>query len=465
MRRRTDDISLYSPRQSSSMNNKEFLAAIAIAVLFLVRMLGLFTILPVLPLVAEELVSSTPLLIGVAIGIYGLSQAVLQVPLGLASDRFSRKSVITFGLVIFILGSLVAAMAEDIFGIILGRFLQGCGAIASTLLALVSDVTRVEQRSKAMAIIGAGIGTSFGVSIVLGPVIAAYAGLSGVFMFSAMVGVLGLIILWTVVPTPISLKTNLDTKVVMEKFSSVLFNSSLIPVNLGVFFLHYFLTAGFLVFPLLFREVGISDADHSMYYLGILFASVVLMAPFVWVSDRKGRSRSVMQWMVMVLLLAMLGLASVKGSVALVLFMVAFFIGFNLLEVLLPAHMSRVVAAGTRGTGMGVYSTFQFLGTFAGGVVGGVLLSYGDISTVLYVNSGVCVFWFLLSFKVENLNEVESRTIDLRSDVGLPANQVVEGLLSVNGVLDVVLIEEERVAYLKVDSDRFNETDIQQFTQ
>tara|TARA_E500000331_G_scaffold357136_1_gene417704 strand:- start:4728 stop:5246 length:519 start_codon:yes stop_codon:yes gene_type:complete len=172
-----------------------------------------------------------------------------------------------------------------------------------------------------------------------------------------------------------------------------------------------------------------------------------------------------MQWMVMVLLLAMLGLASVKGSVALVLFMVAFFIGFNLLEVLLPAHMSRVVAAGTRGTGMGVYSTFQFLGTFAGGVVGGVLLSYGDISTVLYVNSGVCVFWFLLSFKVENLNEVESRTIDLRSDVGLPANQVVEGLLSVNGVLDVVLIEEERVAYLKVDSDRFNETDIQQFTQ
>ena len=200
------------------MNNQEFRAAIAIAVLFLVRMLGLFTILPVLPLVADELVSSTPFLIGVALGVYGLSQAVLQIPLGLASDRFSRKAVITFGLLIFIFGSLVAAMSESIYGVILGRFLQGCGAIASTLFALVSDVTRIEQRSKAMAVIGVGISMSFGISLVLGPIIAESFGVNGVFAFSVLIGLVGLIILWTVVPTPISVKTNLDTKMVLDKF-------------------------------------------------------------------------------------------------------------------------------------------------------------------------------------------------------------------------------------------------------
>jgi len=447
------------------MNNQEFRAAIAIAVLFLIRMLGLFTILPVLPLVADELISSTPFLIGVALGIYGLSQAVLQIPFGMASDRFSRKAVITFGLVIFIFGSLVAAMSESIYGVILGRFLQGCGAIASTLFALVSDVTRIEQRSKAMAVIGAGIGMSFGISIVLGPIIAASFGVNGVFIFSALVGLLGLIVLWTIVPTPISVKTNLDTKVVLDKFSSVLFDSSLVPVNFGVFFLHYCLTTGFMAFPFLFRDVGISDGDHSIYYLGILFMSILLMSPFIWLSDQKGRSRLVMQWMVVMLLIAMLGLVEGTGSTALLLFMVVFFVGFNLLEMLLPAHMSRVVAAGTRGTGMGVYSTFQFMGTFAGGVIGGFVLSFGDISTVLYVNAGVCLIWLLLLFRLQSLSEIESRTVDLRSNKELPANEVLEGLLSIHGVLDAVLIEEECVAYLKIDSNKFNEADIQQFTQ
>ena len=445
------------------MNRQEIRAAIAIAVLFLVRMLGLFMILPVLPLLVDEM--GTPFLIGVAIGIYGLSQAVLQIPMGLASDRYSRKLVITVGLGIFILGSLVGMFADDMAWIILARFLQGCGAIASTLFALVSDVTRIEHRSKAMAIIGAGIGVSFGVAIVIGPLIASYFGLSGIFAVSALMGGVGIALLWTIVPTPVSIRTNLDTGVVVDKLKNTLLNTSLMPVNFGVFFLHYFLTSSFLVFPLMFRALGIDDQSHSMYYLGILLGSILLMVPFVWLSDRKGKSRIVMQGMIFTLSLGMLGLAVVEDKTLVVASMVVFFIAFNLLETTLPAHMSRVVPAGTRGTGMGVYSSFQYLGTLFGGIVGGTILAYGDITAVMYVNAGIGIVWFLLSFSLHSLNDIESRTISLQSSVGSADNKVLEGLLSVPGVLDVVILEQERIAYLKIDSTSFKDADIQQFTR
>ena len=443
------------------MNNQEIRAAIAIAVLFLVRMLGLFMILPVLPLLVSE--TGTPFLIGVAIGIYGLSQAVLQIPMGLASDRYSRKSVITLGLSVFILGSVVGMFAEDMTTIILARFLQGCGAIASTLFALVSDVTRIEHRSKAMAIIGAGIGGSFGLAIVIGPIVGSYFGLSGIFAVSAILGGVGIALLWRIVPTPVSTSTNLDTGVVVHKLKSTLLNPSLIPINVGVFFLHYFLTSSFLVFALMFRALGIDDQTHSMYYLGIIFFSVLLMAPFVWLSDRKGKSRVVMQGMIFIISLGMFGLAIAEGKVQVVASMVVFFLAFNLLETVLPAHMSRVVSAGTRGTGMGVYSSFQYLGTLFGGVVGGAILAFGDIAAVMYVNAAIGVFWFELSFGLRRQNDIESRTISLQSSVESPDNKILEGLLSAPGVLDVVIIEQERIAYLKVDSATFKEADIEEF--
>ena len=445
------------------MNRQEIRAAVAIAVLFLVRMLGLFMILPVLPLLVDEM--GTPFLIGVAIGIYGLSQALLQIPMGLASDRFSRKLVITVGLGLFILGSLVGIFADDIAWVILARFLQGCGAIASTLFSLVSDVTRIEHRSKAMAIIGAGIGVSFGVAIVVGPLIASYFGISGIFAVSALMGGVGITLLWTIVPTPVSVSTNLDTGVVAHKLKATLLNTSLVPVNLGVFFLHYFLTSSFLVFPLMFRALGVDDQSHSMYYLGILLCSILLMVPFVWLSDRKGKSRIVMQGMIFTLTLGMLGLAVVEDKALVVASMVVFFIAFNLLETTLPAHMSRVVPAGTRGTGMGVYSSFQYLGTLFGGIVGGTILAYGDISTVMCVNAAFGIIWFGLSFSLRSLNDIESRTLSLQSSVGSADNKVLEGLLSVPGVLDVVILEQERIAYLKIDSTTFKDADIQQFTR
>jgi MFS family permease len=444
------------------MNSQEIRGAVSIAVLFLVRMLGLFTILPVLPLVADQIDASTPLLVGIAIGVYGLSQAVLQIPFGLMSDRFGRKRIIVIGLILFVLGSLVAAWSSDIYGIILGRLLQGCGAIASTLFALTSDLTRVEHRSKAMAIIGIGIASSFGLALVLGPLLAAYAGFSGLFLFSAVAGTLGIVICWKVIPTPAMVTTNLNTAVVTQKLKATLMDRSLLPVNVGVLFLHYFLTSSFLVFPLLLRHLGIADASHSVYYLGILVISAVLMAPFVWLSDKKGQAKPVMLSMIVLLSLALAGLGASEVEWLILGAMVLFFVAFNLLEVALPAYVSRVVAAGSRGTGMGVYSTFQFGGTFLGGVVGGAILHFGDISYLMYVNALLCLFWFGLSTRISDLSGIESRTVSLSATPGGSDNKLLEGLSSLPGVLDVVLIEEEGVAYLKIDSMHFNEQELQE---
>ena len=443
------------------MNNLEIRSAVSIAILFMVRMLGLFAILPVLPLVADKVENSTPLLIGIAVGIYGLSQAILQIPMGLLSDQFGRKCIIVLGLGIFIMGSLIAGFSNDIYSILFGRLLQGCGAIASTLFALISDLTRIEHRSKAMAIIGVGIAGSFGLSVVIGPALATWFGHASIFLFSAVTGVIGILLVWKVIPTPTVIKTNLNTAVVTEKLRSILFNPALIPIYVGVMFLHFFLTSGFLVFPLLLKGIGINEAVHSIYYLGILLASAIIMSPFIWLSDRKGHSKSIMSVSIVLMFASLTGLGMNNGYFSMLILILGFFVAFNLLEILLPAHVSRSVAAGTRGTGMGVYSTFQFTGTFLGGLVGGMILTVGDITHVMYVNGAICLLWFILSLKLQNLNSIESRTINFDISRGVSANSFLEGLSSMGGVLDVVLVEKEGVAYLKVDSTSFDEKDLQ----
>ncbi len=444
------------------MNSQELRAAIAVAILFLIRMMGLFAILPVLPLAARELALSTPLLMGIAIGGYGLTQAILQIPLGLLSDRFGRKLIISLGLVVFILGSLVASLSDDIYGVILGRLLQGCGAIASTLLALVADLTRVEHRGKAMAIVGIGIAASFGISLVSGPLIAARGGIHAVFLFSAATGVVGLMVLWWLVPAPLSTSRHLDTGVVTSRLTNVIFNRALIPANVGVLLLHYFLTSSFLVFPALLLGIGIEASAHGGYYFGILLASVLFMSPLILLADRRGRARGVTIGAVVLMTITAAGLVFIDGTVGVLGLMVAFFVAFNLLEVQLPAYLSRVVPAGVRGTGMGVYSSFQFSGTFMGGVVGGFVLSIGDYSMLMCVNAVLGICWIGLSLNLDELSSVESRTLDIARYPSLSANQMLEALSSLRGVLDVVLVETDGVVYLKIDNTSFRESDLLQ---
>lgn len=439
------------------MSKPELTAAASIGLLYIVRMLGLFMILPVLPL-ASEIAFATPFLIGLALGIYGLSQACLQIPMGLLSDRIGRKPVICLGLVVFILGSVIAGLSDSIYVIIVGRFIQGCGAIASTLLALVSDVTRVESRSKAMAIVGICIGGSFGIALILGPYIASLGGLSAVFFFNAAAGVVGLVVLWLFVPSPTVKSHNPEASVSTGLIRLVLANGDLRRTSVGVFMLHYLLMSSFVVLPLMLSATGrIANEDLHFAYFFLLLVSFLLMTPLMWLSDRAAFVRPLLLAMIATFLIALVVLGSATAFTTLIFALLLFFMAFNLLEVILPALVSKLSPAGHRGTGMGVYSTAQFAGAFAGGAMGGAIVSAWDISHLLYVNAVLCALWLGYSYGLAPLRNYKTITCRVRPFRPLSASAVADALLSIDGVLDVALVEKEGIAYLKVDKDNYDD--------
>lgn len=438
------------------MTKLEIRAAAAVGLLYIVRMLGLFMVLPVLPLVAPDIAGATPFLIGVAIGAYGVSQACLQIPLGMLSDRYGRKPIIFAGLAVFVLGSLIAGLSDSVGGIILGRFLQGCGAIASTLLALVSDVTRVEHRGKAMAIVGISIGASFGLALILGPYLATLGGIEAVFLFSAAAGLLGMLVLLTAVPTPLIRTHNPQSNLNIARVTSVLADPGLRRTSVGVFMLHYLLMSSFIVLPGAMRMIGIADEDHHWLYFWLLLGAFVLMTPLMWLSDRPRFTRMLMLVMIGGFVTSTIVLSGAVNYYVVLGAMLLFFMAFNLLEVILPALVSRMAQAGDRGTAMGVYSTAQFAGGAAGGIVGGLLISEWDMAHLMYANAVACGMWFLYAFGMSRPGNYRTVTCPIKESDTASASQVADALLSVQGVVDVALVMEEKLAYLKVDADHYD---------
>ena len=370
----------------------------SLALLYSFRMLGLFMVLPLLSLYAGDMPGATPSLIGLALGAYGLTQAALQLPLGWLSDQVGRKPVIIGGLLVFALGSVLAATADSLWGIVIGRAVQGAGAIAATVMALVADLTSTEQRTKAMAIVGMSIGLSFAVALVLGPVIAAVGGLASVFWVTALLAGGGIAIVALLVPTP-------DAGGVMHSdvgarprlFGRALRDLALLRLNFGVFSLHFILMACFLVVPGALEQLaGVDRAHHWQVYLPVLVLSVVGMLPLMRIAERGGRPREMFLCGIALLALAipMLGLAS--SAMVLYLALWLFFVGFNYLEATLPSQVSKSVFSGGKGTALGIYSTCQFLGTFAGGAGGGWLVQHFGQLSLVGLCLGLALAWWLL---------------------------------------------------------------------
>ncbi|MAA59647.1 MAG: MFS transporter [Ketobacter sp.] len=449
------------------MNSFEIRATWSLASLFALRMLGLFMILPVFALYGQDLEGATPALIGIAIGAYGLTQALFQIPFGLLSDRIGRKPVIIAGLLIFLLGSLVAAQAETIYGVIAGRTLQGAGAIASAIMALLTDLTRDDQRAKAMAMVGASIGMSFALALVAGPVLAGWFELRGLFLFTAVLAGFGVALTMWVVPAPDVRKIFRDTRPVVSHFSDVLRDTGLLRLDFGVFCLHMVLTASFVVLPgWLLTNADMDKNHHWMIYLPILFLSFVLMLPLMIVAEKARKIKQVFLLAVLLLGGSLFALSQWHDSlwpIAIGLFV--FFWGFNLLEALLPSLVSKLAAPGFKGTSMGVYSTCQFLGAFAGGAGGGWLLGqYGD-SAVYMVGAGMVAVWFLLAWSMKQPAYLQSVTLPLTQTGELDAGVWASRLMGVTGVEEAVVIEEERAAYLKVDNARLDREQLKQLSQ
>jgi Arabinose efflux permease len=383
--------------REESLNPRERRATLGLAAIYGSRMLGLFLILPVFALYAEHLPSATPVLTGIAIGIYGLTQAALQIPFGLASDRIGRKPVIVAGLILFAVGSVVAATADDIWTIIAGRAIQGSGAIAAAVMALLADLTRDSHRTRAMATVGVTIGFSFTVALIAGPLFNTWIGVPGLFWLTAALALLGIAILLVAIPTPERSSVHAEAEPVPALFGKVLRNPQLLRLDLGIFCLHLVLTALFLAVPLELVEAGLAVERHAWLYLPVMLGGMGLMVPFVIKAEKGGKMKEVFLGAVGLLGLAQIGLYAMEGSLwGLGLALLAFFTAFNLLEATLPSLVSKLAPGAIRGTAMGVYSTSQFTGAFMGGLTGGwVHQHYG--TTMVFVTSAIVTLIWLLA--------------------------------------------------------------------
>jgi len=439
---------------SERMSGGETRAAGGLALVFAFRMLGMFMVLPVLATYGMDLAGASPALIGLAIGAYGLTQAVLQIPFGILSDRIGRRPVIYFGLIIFALGSVLAANADSIWGIIAGRILQGAGAISAAVMALLSDLTREQHRTKAMAMIGMTIGLSFAIAMVVGPLLTSAFGLSGLFLATGGMALIGVFIVAVVVPKNTGTLQHRESGVARKALGPTLRHPDLLRLDLGIFVLHAMLMSSFVALPLaLVEKAGLPKEQHWWVYLTALLISFFAMIPFIIYGEKKRQMKRVLIGAVTVLMLTELFFWAFGDTLrALVIGTVVFFIAFNLLEASLPSLISKVSPAGGKGTAMGVYSTSQFLGSAAGGILGGWLFQHGGLSVVFLGGAGLAALWLTFAVTMREPPYVTSLRLPLSPEAQRDAG-LAERLKAVNGVTDAVVVAEEAAIYIKLDTE------------
>jgi len=412
-------------------------------------MLGLFMVLPVMSLYFEGYHQSSAFMLGLALGIYGLTQAIFQIPLGLLSDKIGRRPVIFGGLLLFILGSVVAAYADSAVGVIIGRALQGMGAIASTLMALVTDLTAEQNRTKAMATIGGSIGISFALAMVLGPVVASSFGMEGIFWLTALLGLVGAIILVNAIPKTFSMRKNRETNTDLQRLGYLLREPSLMRLNLGIFFLHLTLMAAFVVIPtVLVQQLGIKPNQLWWVYLCLLGGGFIAMLPAMIFAERRNAQKKIFVLAVGLMTIAMFVLGNAQSAAITVSMLFVYFAAFNLLEASLPSWLSKVCPVGNRGTAMGIYSTCQFLGTFIGGILGGFALGNVGIDGLFWLLALMLLFWCFVAATMASPKPLQTLILQVGET---KASDFVKSISNIDGVEDILLIEGEDLAYVKVD--------------
>ncbi len=400
------------------MTPLELRASASLASIFALRMLGLFLILPVFAVHAKDLPGgSDAALVGLALGIYGLTQGCLQIPFGVASDRWGRKPVIVAGLLLFAAGSFIAAAATDIWLTILGRAIQGAGAISAAVTAMIADATREEHRTKAMALVGASIGLTFALSLVLAPPLYAAIGMPGLF---ALTGVLAAgaiaVVAWIVPPVPL----HHDPAVARPPWRQVVFDPQLLRLNFGIFALHAVQMAMFVVVPVLMVERGLPLKQHWWIYLPVVLVSFALMMPPIIWGERHGRMRRVFLGAVGLMLVVQAGFGLHVPSLGWIAgWLLLFFVAFNVLEASLPSLVSRVAPAASKGLALGVYNTTQAIGLFVGGVVGGLLARRGGADAVFAFAVAAMLLWLAVAWGMRELpRRKDAQAVDTGAAVG-----------------------------------------------
>ncbi|HUQ76125.1 MAG TPA: MFS transporter [Burkholderiales bacterium] len=444
------------------MSAGELRAGASLAGVFGLRMLGLFLILPVFAVHAPKLAGGDNLtLVGIALGAYGLSQAILQIPFGMASDRWGRKPVIYGGLAIFAAGSFLAASAGDIWTAIAGRTLQGAGAISSVVVALAADLTREQHRTKIMAMIGAMIGLAFATSLVAAPVLYQWIGMGGLFVLTGALCLIAVPVVALVVPD-VALREKPPPAAHALRAA---LGAELLRVNVGIFVLHLVQMAMFVVLPLQLVQAGLELPSHWRLYLPVVLLSFVVMVPAILYADRRNRPKPVMIGAIGLLIAVQLGLGGVHTVFAFAAAILAFFVAFNVLEALLPSLISRLAPASARGTAIGVYNTTQTLGLFFGGLLGGWVAKNHGTGAVYVSCALLSLLWLVAALGMKpvpavraSVNDVSSLTFTIASGVNLDG--LSEALARVRGVREAEVLAHERIARLKVVAGQWDESTV-----
>ena len=392
------------------MNSSELKSSIALASVFALRMLGLFLIIPIFSLHARNLPNGdNAALVGLTIGIYAMVQALLHIPLGMLSDRYGRKTIVAFGLSLFIIGALVAASHDDLYWILAGRAIQGAGAISAAISAWVADATREEVRTRAMAIIGGSIALSFALSVIIATPLYELLGMSGIFIMMASLGVIALIVTVMVVPSAPMLKIQQPegTQNNWDRFLKVLRNPQLVKLNLGVLLIHATQVAMFIAIPRMMLADGLELPSHWKMYITVLILSLVVMAPMLMRAEKKNQLALLLKAGAFFMVFAQLIFFGIIGSENLNLYilgfgLVIFFTGFNILESLIPSLIS-VIAGDNRGAGLGIYNTSMSIGLFLGGILGSWIFGQLGMLAIFAIGLGLMLTWWLLIFNMTGL--------------------------------------------------------------
>jgi MFS family permease len=450
---------------SNTMTAAERRASLGLASIYGLRMLGLFIILPVFALYAEQLPGGeSHLLMGIALGAYGLTQAILQLPAGWMSDRYGRKPVIYGGLLVFALGSFIAASADNIYWVIAGRAIQGAGAINAAVMALTADLTREEVRTKAMALIGMTIGVTFSLSLILSPLLnGLLGGVPGIFAMTGVLALLALLMVRFMIPDPAITRFHSDTEASSKRFGEVLRNKDLLRLDFGIFTVHAVLMSVFMQVPFLLQADGLEVAQHWKIYLLVMFAGFVLMLPLIFISEKKGKVKQVFVLAIAMAAIAQIMLLFAQHSLwGITAALLVFFTAFNVLEAKLPSLISIIAPLEARGTAMGVYSSVQFLGAFFGASVGGALMQFVGGNAVFVFGIVLLLLWLAVASGMQPPAAVRTRLYHLAEMDDAAAVELRQRLAQLSGVREVMVVAAERMACLKVDRHGFDEAAVEQ---
>jgi len=450
------------------MTPLEIRSSLSLASIYGLRMLGMFLILPIFAIYAEGLPGSpSAFQVGLALGAYGLTQALFQLPFGMLSDRYGRKNIIYIGLLLFALGSFVSGYSDDINIIILGRAIQGAGAISAAITALVADLTRDEHRTKAMAMIGATIGITFALSLMGAPVLNRLIGVPGIFMLTGFLSLSAILVVRFVVPTPLTFNTSKTLKEPAPSFKSILKNKELSRLNFGIFALHAAQMAMFIVVPVALATSGSMDVNqHWKVYLPVLLGSFVFMVPIIILSEKFNKAKLVFISSIFLMLIAQLMFGVLINIFwGLVASLFVYFVAFNVLEASLPSLISKIAPPSAKGTAIGVYNTCQSLGVFFGGLLGGFLADFGGSFSVFSFCAILMTLWvgFAFSMKAPPAIKTLMFMIQNKSLLKSPKQLAVvqQQLKKIKGVLDVIILLEEGKVMLKVNKhETIHETSI-----